>query len=81
MAENRVIKEEKVKNPSPSNPSLFTQIEQKLDFENLFLPENYTKYLFKFVWVVALGMVYIYNSHVRERFSRDHDKLIKKVED
>jgi len=80
MAENRVIKE-KPKKAVSSGPSLFTQIEQKLTFENLFLPENYSKYLFKFAWIVALGMIYIYNSHVSERFSRDHDRLAKLVED
>lgn len=81
MAENRVIEKKKVKKKSSSKGSLFSQVEQKLAFDNLFLPENQTKYLFRFVWIVGLGMLYIYNSHVSERFSRERDQLLKKVSD
>ena len=81
MAENRVIEKKTAKKKVQTKASLFTQMEQKLTFDNLFSSENQSKYLFRFIWIVSLGMVYIYNSHVSERFSREHDKLVKKVED
>ena len=81
MAENRVIEKKKPKKAVAGKGSLFTQMEEKLAFDNLFSAENQSKYLFRFVWIVSLGMLYIYNSHVSERFSREHDKLVKRVED
>ncbi len=81
MAENRPIEEKKVVKPKASQPSLFTQLEDKLTFETIFLPENYSKYVLKFLWFVLLGFIYIYNAHVSERFSREHDKLVKLIDD
>lgn len=81
MAENRAIEEKKETKQKPSKPSLFTQLEDKLTFESIFVPEKYSDYLFKFVWFIFLGVIYIYNSHVSERFSRESDQLVKLVED
>ena len=81
MAENRPIEEKAPKPKVASKPSLFTQMEEKLAFDNIFLPENYSKYILKFAWLVVLGFVYIFNAHVSERFSRERDKLVKTVED
>lgn len=83
MAENRPIEEEKkLQKPKVAGqPSLFTQLEQKLSFDSIFVPENYSKYILKFAWIVFLGFIYIYNAHVSERFSRESDKLNKLVED
>jgi hypothetical protein len=88
MAENSIIEQEnqpqeepKTQSKKPSQPSLFTQIEGKLSMESLFVPENFTNYLSKFAWLVLLGIIYIYNSHVSERLSRERDMLTKLVED
>ena len=84
MAENRPIKEKeevKAEKSKPTQASLFTRLEDKLTFEGIFVQENYSKYLLKFVWVICLGIVYIYNSHVSERFSREREKLGKLIED
>ena len=84
MAENRVIEKNEAKTGAKSvsgKGSLFTQMEKKLAFDNLFSPENQSKYLFRFIWIVSLCMLYIYNSHVSERFDRGHDRLVKRVED
>jgi hypothetical protein len=89
MAENSFIAKEtegqvpqpQAKKQKPSQASLFTQLEDKLSFENLLVPENFTKYFAKFCWVILLGFIYIFNSHVSERLSRERDKLTKFVED
>ena len=79
MAENEVIAEKKKK--STAQPSLFTRLEERLSFDALFDSDNITKYFFRFVWLIFLGMIYIYNTHRSEQMNRERDALLKQLED
>lgn len=83
MAENVVIqkKEPKKKRASSgkTDQSLFAMLERVLSFESLLDTDNVSKYFFRFLWLIFLGIVYIYNTHVSERMVREADKLKKSI--
>lgn len=83
MAENTVIekKKKKVASSSSGEQSLFSKMEKVLSFENLFDSSKISKYFFRFIWIILLGIVYIFNTHLSERMTREADALKKKAED
>lgn len=82
MAENIVIEQKKPKKKKSSSggeQSLFSRLEKVMSFESLLESTNISKYFFRFLWLVFLGVIYIYNTHSSERMVREADKLKKSI--
>jgi len=80
LAENQFIEEKKKKKKS-SGPSLFSKLENGLAINWLSSQDNFSKLFLRFAFIVSLGIIYIYNTHLSERLSREYDYLVKEVED
>ena len=78
MAENRVRVEE---NQKPKGKGFFGFLSSKVKFSKDWEGGFPVKYLPKVVFVVLLGVLYVWNSHYAEKGTREIDKLEDEVED
>ncbi len=86
MAENKLrIEVERGNQPrekSPAGgPALFSGIERRLKLENYFEEGFPVQYLPKILFVMALGLLYISNTHHAEKTVRRMDAAQSEVED
>ena len=86
MAENRLrIEVERGNQPrekSPADgPAIFSGIERRLKLENYFEEGFPVQYLPKILFVMALGLLYISNTHHAEKTVRRMDTVQSEVED
>ena len=86
MAENRLRMEvERGNQPrgksSAGSPAIFSGIERRLKLENYFEEGFPVQYLPKILFVMALGLLYISNTHHAEKTVRRMDTVQSEVED
>lgn len=76
-------KKESVKSDKPSGggTSFFSGIEKKLKLENYFEEGFPTQYLPKILFVMAIGLLYIGNTHYAEKTVRQINAIQAEVED
>jgi hypothetical protein len=85
MGENKFkinpTKSEKPASSSGGGSGLFSGLEKKLKLESYFEEGFPVQYLPKILFVMALGILYISNSHHAERTVRDINAIQAEVED
>ena len=80
MLENK-FKINPVRKKSPSGKGLFSGIEKKLKLESYFEEGFPVQYLPKILFVMALGLLYISNTHYAEKTVRQINSIQAEVED
>ncbi len=64
----------------PEGKSLFTKLEEGVDLDALFERYFSGKYLGYLIYVLVIGLVYISNSHINDKLTREQLKLKKDLE-
>jgi hypothetical protein len=81
MAENKLKVENQKKPSGGSGTGIFFGVEKKLKLEHYFEEGFPVQYLPKIIFVMALGLIYIGNTHYAEKTVRKINMMQAEVED
>lgn len=81
MADNKFRIESKEANPGKRSGSLFAFLERRIRLENYFEEGFPVQHLPKMIFIMALGLFYIGNTHYAEKTVRRINELQAEVED